>query len=63
LDNDCCNDNDQEKRIVKEMFKNVDFFWLQLSGIDFIENLEQNENVEENAVMFTSLIVPVLDLN
>ena len=45
------------------MLKHVYFFCLQFSGVDLIEHLKQHENVEEDAVMFTSLIVPIFNLN
>lgn len=45
------------------MLENVDLISLEFSCVDFVENLEENEDVEENAVMFTSLSVPVIDLD
>ncbi len=63
LNDDGGNDDDQEERVVEEVFENVSFFCLEFSGVDFIENLEEDEDVEEDAIMFTCLIIPILDLN
>jgi hypothetical protein len=45
------------------MLKDVYFLWLQFSSVYLVENLEQYEYIEEDAVMFTSLIVPIFNLN
>ncbi len=39
LNDDCRDQYNQEQRIVKEMFENVDFCDFQLSCVDFIEDL------------------------
>ncbi len=63
LNDDCGNQDDQEQRIIKEMLKHVWFCDFQLSSINFVENLQQDENVEEDWVMFTGFIIPVFDMN
>ena len=32
---------------------------LELSGVDFVEDLEQDEDVEEDRVVLSGLIIPV----
>lgn len=63
LNDDGSNQNNQEKWVVEEVFKDVGFLWLKFSGVDFIEDLKQDENVEEDAVMFTSFLIPVSSLD
>lgn len=63
LDDDGGNKDHQEQWVVEEVFKNVHFWCLQLSGVDLVENLQQDENVEENWVVLTSLIIPVFNVN
>ena len=45
------------------MLENVVFISLEFSCVDFVEHLEENEDIEENTVMFTSLSVPFIDLD
>lgn len=43
------------------MFKDIVLLGFKFSGVDFIEDLKKHENIEENGVMFASLIVPIGD--
>lgn len=63
MNDDGSDQDDQEKWVVEEVFEDVGFFWLQFSGVDFVEDLEQDENVEEDAVMFTGFLIPVSSLD
>jgi hypothetical protein len=54
-----CEDNDENKEVVaKESSKYVIFGPLEFSGVDFVKNLEKNENVEENCVVLSVFVVP-----
>lgn len=49
-----------EQRVVEEVLEDVDFLVLELSSVDFIEDLKQHEDVEEDGVVLACLIIPVL---
>ena len=49
--------------VVAEMLEDVDLPVLDLSGVDLVENLKQDEDVEENTVVLSCLIVPISNLN
>ena len=53
--------NDKEKRIVEEIAENIDLAWFELSGIDLIEDLQENESVEKDTVVLSRLIIPLLN--
>ena len=36
---------------------------LKLSSIDFIEDLQQDKDIEENGVVFSSLIIPIFHMD
>lgn len=61
LDDDCHDHNDQEKFVVEEVFENVVLISFEFSGVDLVEDLKQHEDIEEDGVVFTSLVVPVFD--
>ena len=63
LNDDGGDDNNQEELVVEEVLKDVVLVVLQLSGVDFVEDLKQDENVEEDGVMLSSLLVPLADSN
>ena len=54
-------DDNNEKRVIEEIREHVKFSFLQFPSIYFVEHLHQHESVEENAIMFSSLIVPFCD--
>jgi hypothetical protein len=53
------NDHDEEV-VVKEIGEDVDFLLLELAGIEKVENLQKDENIEEDREMFSVLLVPVI---
>lgn len=61
LDDDGADENDQEQFVVEEVFEDVVLVRFQLSGVDFVEDLEEHENVEEDGFVFAGLIVPFAD--
>lgn len=61
LNDNSGNYNDQEEFVVEEMLKNVVFIILKFSGVDFIEDLKEYENIEEYGVVFTCFIIPVFN--
>jgi len=63
LDDDRADQDHQEKLIVEEALKDIVFIRFKLSGIDFIEDLQKDENVKEDGVMLSSFIVPFAHTN
>ena len=63
LDDDCDEFNEDEHGVVAEIFKDIDLVSLELSGIDFIEDLHEDESVEDNSVMYGVFGGPMLVLN
>ena len=61
LNDYCAYDNDQEEFVIEEIFENVVFISFQLTSVDFVEYLKENENVEEDGVVFSCLVVPIAD--
>lgn len=61
LDDDGGHDDDQEELVVEEVLEDVVLVVLQLSGVDLVEDLQQDENVEEQGVVLSSLLVPFAD--
>lgn len=59
MNDDSADNDNQEKLVIEEVFKDVVLITFQFSSIDLVENLKKDEDVEENRVMFTSFIVPV----
>lgn len=59
LDHNGDDQDENEERVVKEVLEDVDLGLFQLSGIDFVEDLHQDESVEEDTVMSSILVVPV----
>lgn len=59
LDDNGGNDDNDEKLVVEEVLKNVVLVVLQLSGVDLVEDLKQNEHVEEDGVVLSCLFVPI----
>jgi len=57
------NDNNKEEFVVEEMLEYVEFFILEFSCIDFVEDLEKYEDVEEDRVVLSGFVVPFLDSN
>lgn len=63
LDDDGSHQNDEEEFVVEEVLEDVVLIVLQLTSIDLVEHLQQHEDVEEDWVMLTGLIVPVAHSN
>jgi hypothetical protein len=61
LDDDGADKDGQEQLVVEEVLEDVVFVSLQFAGVDFIEDLQQHEYVEEDRVMLAGLIIPVTD--
>lgn len=61
LDDDGADQDDDEEWVVEEVLEDVNLRWLQFSGIDFVENLEHHENVEEDGIVLSGFLVPVAD--
>ena len=53
-------ENHADERVVEEIAEDVDFAGLELPGVDFVEDLQQDEGVEEDAVVLAALIRPLL---
>ena len=51
--------NDQEQWVVEEVLEHVQFSRFQLSCIDLVENLKQDEHMEEHGVVSSCLFVPM----
>jgi hypothetical protein len=63
LDDNGRHKDHEEQFVIEELLKNVKFICFQLSGIDFVKDLKQDEHIEEDRVVFPSLIVPFLYSN
>jgi len=63
LNDNSADNDDEEKFIVEEVFEHVSFLIFQLPCIDFIEDLQQHEHVEEDGVVFAGLVIPILNAN
>lgn len=61
LDEDGEDEDDEEEGVVEEVLENVDFRRLQLTGIDLVEDLHQDETVEEDAVVLSAINSPLLN--
>jgi len=59
LDDDGGNKNNQEELVVEEVFEDVEFIVLQLTGVDLVEDLQQNEDVEKDGIVLSGLVVPL----
>ena len=53
LDYESHNHNYEEERVVEEVFEDVYFLSFELTGVDFVEDLEQDESVEEVAIVLS----------
>ena len=63
LDDDGADQNDQEELVVEEVLEDVVLVGFELPGVDFVEDLKEHENVEENGLMFAGLIIPFTHTN
>jgi len=63
LNDDGADNDDEEKFIVEEVFEHVSLLIFELPCIDFIEDLQQHEHVEEDGVVFACLIIPIFNAN
>lgn len=59
LDDDGGNHDHEEELIIEEILEDIVFMVLELTSVDLVEDLQQDEDVEEDGVMLTGLIVPV----
>ncbi len=60
LDDKGEDENNEEEGIIEEIFEYVNFLTLELTGVDFIKNLQQHKCVEKYAVMLSRFICPIL---
>jgi hypothetical protein len=63
LDDDGGHNNDEEKFVVEEVLEDVILVSFEFSCVDLIENLEQDENIEEDRIVLSCLVVPISDSN
>jgi hypothetical protein len=61
LDENGEDEDDEEERVVEEVLEDVDFRRLKLTGVDLVEDLHQHETVEEDAVVLSAIISPLLN--
>ena len=54
-------EDDEEEGVVEEVGEDVQLSFLQFPGVDFVEDLHQDKGVEEDAVVFAGLVVPLAD--
>ena len=54
--------NGNEEIVVSDFRENIEFIFLEFSGVEEVEDLKENENVKENAEMLTSLMIPILHM-
>jgi len=63
LDDNGSNNNNQEEFVVEEVFEDVGFIGFEFSCVDFVEDLEEHKDVEEDGVVLSGLVVPFSDVN
>lgn len=56
-------EDDEEEGVVEEVLEDIDFVGLEFAGVDFVEDLHEDEGVEKEAVVFARLNGPLLDSN
>ena len=61
LDGNCNDEDDDEEGVVEEVGEDVEFGFLEFSGVDLVEDLHQDKGVEEDAVVFACLCSPLAD--
>ena len=61
MDHDGDDEDDKEEGIVEEILEDVEFSFLEFPSVDLVEDLHQDKSVEEDAVVFASLVVPLTD--
>lgn len=54
------NHDSNKQIIIKEIFEDIDFFFLKFSCIEEIKYLQIYENIEEKCEMLTRSLVPLL---
>lgn len=54
--------DEKEQRIVEETCKYIVFVGFKFSGIDFVEDLQEDEDLEEHCQVDTVLEVPLFNL-
>ena len=55
-------DDNDEQIVIRDMAEYVYFIFAELSCVEEVENLQENESIEENTQMNSCLIVPVFFL-
>jgi hypothetical protein len=51
LDDQGAEEDKEEDRVVEKALEDVEFIGLKLAGVDFVEELEHHEDLEEDGVM------------
>ena len=59
MDDNGADNDDQEHLVVEKLLENVVFVRLQLTSVDFVEDLQQDKDVEENRVVLACFVIPV----
>lgn len=59
LDAECEQQNQDEQLVVGEVLEHVELFVFKLAAVDFVEELQHDEGVEEDGVVPAGLIVPL----
>jgi hypothetical protein len=63
LNDDGGNNDNKEELVVEKVLEDIVFLVFEFSCIDFVEDLKEHEDIEENRVVFSGFIIPVLDSN
>ena len=63
LDENGHDEDDDEEGVVAEVREDIEFGFFEFSGVDFVEDLHQDECVEEDAVVFSGLVGPFFGSN
>lgn len=58
LDDDGGNDDYEEELVVEEVLEDIVFVALELTSIDLVEDLQQDEDVEEDRIVLACLVIP-----
>ena len=63
MDNQSTDQDSQKQGVIEEVGEDVELARLELPGVDFVEDLQQDEHVEKDRVVLSGLIIPVLVAN
>jgi hypothetical protein len=63
LDNNGGDNDNKKELVVEKVLEDIVFLVFEFSCIDFVEDLKEHEDIEENRVMFSGFIIPVFDSN